>query len=121
MIDSDVAPHPGLMKFDLEDGTLYEPSNGTEGEIFMSFFCEQCIKHPISSDAKSQCPILMKVFAYRRCDPKYPPQWHYKNGQPRCSSFKDRDEEYEKRRQRRRQQGVKPRKINVKNLDLFED
>ena len=116
---NDVQPHPGFVKLDVPDGTLYQPSNGTEGEIFWSFFCHRCIRHPISHDAKSQCQILGKTFQYSTTDPEYPTQWHYKNGQPLCSSFREREAEYQRRKQQRRERGVKTRARKHENLDLF--
>ena len=115
---TDIDPHPAFIARDVSDGKKYRPSNGTEGDIFMSRFCGCCIKHPINSDAKRQCRILLKTFAYDLDDPKYPPQWLYKNGRPLCISFKDRDEEYKKRREARRKRLKK--NGDDKTIDLFK-
>lgn len=110
--------HPAFIELDVEDGTKYCPSNGTEGDIFMSHFCFKCIRHPISSEAKTQCRILMKSFFHKIHEKEYPKQWRYKNGRPLCTSFKSREEEYKKRKLQR-----KTRKKHLKKSqgpDLFD-
>jgi hypothetical protein len=96
---------------------LYQPSNGTEGDIFMSRYCYQCSKFPHDSDAKSQCQIVLATFAYDTDDKEYPKQWRYVDGRPTCTSFKSRDEFNAERRKKR-----KSRKIiatDTQTLGLF--
>ena len=53
----------------------YLPSNGTEGMMFMSEFCNKCYK-------TSGCTILIKSLCGYQ-----PKQWIYKDGEPTCTSF----------------------------------
>ena len=53
----------------------YIPSNGTEGEIFMSEYCYKCYKY-------SGCTILTGSMV-----DKQPKQWIYKDDRPTCTSF----------------------------------
>lgn len=82
----------------IENTRPYQPSNGTEGDIFMGKFCSNCSKHPISRDAKNQCMILLKSFAYSISDKDYPKQWVQDNNGARCTSFISRDERNKARR-----------------------
>lgn len=79
----------------------YRPSNGTEGMSFVEAWCDHCIKHSISPEAKKQCPILRDTFIYDSDDPEYPEAWQYQNGRPVCTAFKSREEANAKRRNRR--------------------
>lgn len=94
---------------------LYQPSNGTEGDIFMSEFCFKCSKFPHDSDAKNQCAIFGKSLIYDTKDKEYPHQWRIESGKPTCTAFKDREEANAERRESR-----KPRKRYFENLDLFK-
>ena len=94
----------------------YQPSNGTEGEIFTGKFCERCIKHPIDYDAKNQCSILLKTFIYSVRDSEYPKQWIQDKSGARCTSFKSRVKENEKRR---KQSKTKSKCKNKNQIDLF--
>lgn len=82
----------------------YRPSNGTEGEIFMSRFCARCkrdAKFQETQDAEDGCPILADSFFYGIDDPKYPkewiidpdapPMWANQRGAPRCTAFEPID------------------------------
>lgn len=56
----------------------YRPSNGTEGEIFMSCFCFRCKrdqKFSETQEAQDGCPIVADAFCYSIDDPKYPKEW----------------------------------------------
>lgn len=79
---------------------LYRPSNGDEGDWFMSQFCYQCIKWPVNPDAKKQCLIALKTMAMDCSDKGYPKQWCYVDDKPTCTSFKDR-KEYNRNRLKR--------------------
>lgn len=59
----------------------YRPSNGTEGDIFMSKWCFRCIK-------ESGCTILTGAMAG-----KSPKQWRTDADGPRCNSFQDQSRE----------------------------
>jgi hypothetical protein len=59
----------------------YRPSNGTEGEIFMSRWCFKCIK-------ESGCTILTGALAG-----KTPKQWRKGQAGSRCTSFQDQRRE----------------------------
>lgn len=80
----------------------YQPSNGTEGDIFMSEFCFKCVKMPKSPEAENQCEIFYRTQCYSVEDKEYPEQWRYEHGKPVCSAFKDRDEYNAERRARKR-------------------
>ena len=59
-------------------GKSFVPSNGTEGEIFMSNWCHRCIK-------ESGCSILTGAMFGKR-----PKQWRYDDAEePECTSFRD--------------------------------
>lgn len=79
----------------------YRPSNGTEGMIFQSQFCDRCKR-----DAEFQktqvggCGILARTLGYGIDDPEYPEEWIWnpdkclENGlefgtefSPRCTAF----------------------------------
>ena len=82
----------GLYPDDLADATKeragekYRPSNGTEGEIFRTWFCDRCTK-----DANEDCRILDETFLYDVDDPEYPSEWQYgEDGQPKCTAFEER-------------------------------
>lgn len=81
---------------------LYQPSNGTEGDIFMSQYCYRCSKFPHSSDAKNQCMIVLGTMALGIDDPEYPKQWQIGPNGPTCTAFKDREQANAERRERRK-------------------
>lgn len=60
----------------------YRPSNGTEGEMFMSAWCERCVK-----DVRHKCPILACTMAFDLSDPEYPKEWIERGGIPTCTAF----------------------------------
>jgi hypothetical protein len=66
--------------------TQYYPSNGTEGEGFISKWCENCKRDPASRnvEAKTMCRIFNNSLLG-----KQPKQWIYQNGIPTCTSFLD--------------------------------
>ncbi len=67
----------------------YRPANGTEGDLFHSWFCFRC-QHE-SED--HPCDILSRSFAFALGDPEYPVEWieddvHCDNDtNPRCTAF----------------------------------
>jgi len=81
---------------------LYQPSNGTEGDIFMSQFCYKCVKFPHSSDAKNQCFIFLMGWSCSITDKEYPKQLRYIDDKPVCTAFKDRELANMERRSKRK-------------------
>ena len=73
----------------------YRPSNGTEGEYFMSEYCYRCqhdVPYQENPDAGGGCEILMRTMAYGIKDPEYPGDtWVYFNGRPTCLAFREYD------------------------------
>lgn len=69
----------------------YRPSNGSEGEWFMSIFCEKCEKDRYES---KPCGILGRTFALGIDDKGYPKEWIRDTGDwpgnPRCTAFVER-------------------------------
>ena len=53
----------------------YLPSSGTEGEQFMTKFCNRCKK-------EKRCKIIVKSYG------GYVSQWIYKDDKPTCTSFR---------------------------------
>jgi hypothetical protein len=72
-----------------EPGTKYRPSNGTEGEFFMSLHCARCQRDAAyRRDEGDSCPIVAWVMAVDVDDPKYPAEWQYgPDRQPTCTAF----------------------------------
>lgn len=104
-----------------EEIELFRPSNGTEGDIFMSRYCFQCAKFPHDSSAKNQCQIVLATFAYDIEDKEYPNQWRYVDGKPTCTSFKSREEFNAKRRLKRNKCRKKIIATDSLTLDIFGD
>jgi len=73
----------------------YQPSNGTEGDIFMGEFCCRCAcePHDLYGDHDG-CPILADTMAYKITDPDYPPEWieRLSDGKHTCTAFRERPE-----------------------------
>lgn len=65
----------------------YRPSNGSEGEGFMSEFCLQCIHDNPDPNSPKKCEILTATMFFYPTDPEYPKEWIYKDGKPRCTNF----------------------------------
>ena len=66
----------------------YQPSNGTDGEIFMARFCNQCAHENMDTDLSEPCEILGRTFAFRIDHEEYPSEWTYdENGEPTCTRF----------------------------------
>lgn len=74
-------------------GKKYRPSNGTEGDYFMSEHCYQCIHDNPDYNAKSpRCDIMGNTMCMDVNDKDYPSEWTYdENGKPTCTSFKKWD------------------------------
>jgi hypothetical protein len=66
----------------------YRPSNGSEGDWFMSRFCHRCVK---DSESKP-CRILGRTFALDVDDKGYPREWITDDAHgPRCTAFADHE------------------------------
>ena len=69
----------------------YRPSNGTEGMIFVSNWCENCIhgKYEHTGDTNDNpCEILTRSYFYDIKDKEYPKEWIYNDKDiPTCTSF----------------------------------
>lgn len=74
-------------------GEKYRPSNGTEGEGFMSEHCHQCIHerwvhHPDTTGEDGMCKIIIATMGLDMKDPDYPSEWTYDaNGDPTCTKW----------------------------------
>jgi len=77
-------------------GQKYQPSNGTEGEIFIDAWCSHCARDkalseglPIEEcDDDQLCKIVAHTMAFDVDDSRYPHEWQYgKDGQPCCTAF----------------------------------
>jgi len=64
----------------------YRPSNGSEGDWFMSRFCWKCIK---DSEAKP-CRIIGRTMALDVDHKDYPREWIEDSDGPRCTAFSDK-------------------------------
>jgi hypothetical protein len=69
---------------DFPEGEPYQPSNGTEGEIFMSHWCNKCSIDKFTEDGTGEsCKILLDSIIG-----KQPKEWKYaSNGAPLCTAF----------------------------------
>jgi hypothetical protein len=71
----------------------YRPSNGTEGESFIEWWCFNCARDAAFRDGGFEdpalgCPILADSFAYDIKDPNYPKEWVYgDDGSPKCTAY----------------------------------
>lgn len=69
----------------------YRPSNGTEGDIFMSKWCANCIE----DTELSPCEIIFRTLTYNEDDEEYPDKWTYNDaGIPICTAFAAKDTPY---------------------------
>lgn len=68
----------------------YRPSNGTEGEIFESMFCDRC-----KQDRDGSCLIHTLALAHVEDDPLYPVEWvapvgaNDYPGDAKCTAFQE--------------------------------
>lgn len=98
-------------------GQKYQPSNGTEGFIFMEAWCAECQRDKAmregadfdECDDDERCDIIGDTMAYDVDDPEYPSEWQFgTDGQPRCTAFVEAGQPI-------------PEPRCTKTLDLFED
>ena len=65
----------------------YQPSNGTEGMIFMEMHCENCIHD--HAPTEKDCEIIVLSMNLDINDKEYPSEWVYDtNDKPTCTKFK---------------------------------
>ena len=66
----------------------YRPSNGTEGEFFMNYYCDRC-KHDSAyrNGTGYSCEIVSDAITLDIDDENYPTEWQYKDGEPVCTKF----------------------------------
>lgn len=76
----------------------YRPSNGDEGEWFMSQWCVRCTRdaaHRRNPDAGKGCKIIVYMLAFNIGDTEYPRQIvrtagiPYDQWNPRCTAFRE--------------------------------
>lgn len=90
--------HPkGLADMRIERvGQKYQPSNGTEGMIFIDAWCSECQRDKAlregidisECDDDELCEIVAKTMTYDINDKEYPSEWQFgSDGQPRCTAF----------------------------------
>ncbi|TXH46585.1 MAG: hypothetical protein E6Q97_29410 [Desulfurellales bacterium] len=62
-------------------GEKYRPSNGTEGECFISVWCSTC-------QNDKHCGIVADTMLYAVTDEEYPSEWQVRDdGQPCCTAY----------------------------------
>lgn len=77
----------------METPRKYQPSNGTEGVMFTSKFCENCI-HEQAMQSPDQtgkcCEIFTKTLVHSPSDSEYPGEWIYDaEGNGTCTAFQE--------------------------------
>lgn len=77
-------------------GQKYQPSNGTEGCLFMDQWCGKCARDKTMSEGKDfdecaddeTCSIIANTMVFSVDDEEYPSEWQYgADGQPCCTAF----------------------------------
>jgi hypothetical protein len=74
----------------MSDLSPYRPSNGTEGEIFMSAWCAKCVRDRArrEGDPFEGCDIITMTMAFDIDHPSYPEAWvQDDDGTPSCLEF----------------------------------
>lgn len=67
----------------------FKPSNGTEGDMFISMWCDECVHD--ANDTLATCDILLLSMVWGTEDPEYPKEWTFDDdGQPICTNFNER-------------------------------
>lgn len=67
---------------------LYRPSNGTEGDAFITAICEKCIYYQDGIG----CPILMATMIFDIDEKEYPVYWVETKDGPECRMFSETEE-----------------------------
>ena len=96
----------------------YCPGNGTEGCMFMSEYCDVCLKdmkYRRTLDGDDGCKILIDAMMYDKSDEEYPKEWTYdKDDSPTCTAFI-----HEKDRQKRREYDLETNKDKKDQVRMF--
>lgn len=72
----------------------YRPSNGDEGDWFMSKFCWNCARGNLEEGAEGlPCGILGRALGYGIDDDEYPKEWIEDEHGKRCTAFIQEGEE----------------------------
>ena len=61
----------------------YQPSNGSEGEWFMTKYCYRCEHY----NERVGCPIVNNTMLYDVRSAEYPREWVYQEDGPVCTAF----------------------------------
>lgn len=76
--------------FDPGETRPYRPANGTEGAVFMSWFCDHCERDRAFRDGTGDsCPIVAATMVFDIDDPNYPPEWREGEDGTFCTAFED--------------------------------
>lgn len=76
-----------LNQFPDRYGESFQPSNGTEGMIFIGEFCDTCYH-----DRCKECMIAGMTMVFNPGDTEYPKEWVYSNeGWPICTKYQHWD------------------------------
>ncbi len=82
------------LPYRLEEGELkaYRPSNGTEGAMFQSVFCERCKRDNLNQNTgEGGCEILLRTMLHEVEDEEYPKEWVQKENKAMCTAFEKQD------------------------------
>lgn len=80
IIDRAVEVWGSCIEVPIPNGEPYRPSNGSEGDIFMRLWCEQC-HHDINGD----CSVLLASLIGQA------PEWMYWDSRPICTKWQAND------------------------------
>lgn len=69
----------------------YQPSNGTEGDYFISEHCMQCLHCDPDPSGAKQCEILCATMCFNVTDKEYPKEWCYIDDKPTCTKWQKWD------------------------------
>lgn len=88
-------------------GKPFRPSNGTGGDIFRSYWCDECEKDRYES---KPCGIFTRSLIFSVDEKQYPKEWNYDDdGNPQCTAFVTKGSVQRKRSARikdKRQEGL---------------
>lgn len=74
----------------IEVGRSYRPSSGTDGDAFMTEFCDRCKKDSFGVFGNG-CKIITDTYIYNVEDEKYPKQWIQDENGARCTAFEKQE------------------------------
>lgn len=84
---------PRVEFFPDKPGEPYRPCNGTEGEFFISMWCEECERDKVMNgqatheDADKDPDLYCEILNRSMRDEPLPEWTHGENGQPCCTQF----------------------------------